>query len=160
MSKRPAGRLELLDDVGYLLARSSGIAVRHTNDALAEVGLRVRQYSVLSAACDTGGISQRALSDFLGLDPSQIVALADELQRRGLVERVPDPRDRRTRLITPTDAGRQVYAQSKAAAEAASERSLAPLTDDERGILRELLRRVVTVTSREPAVASEASSAR
>ncbi|NED99089.1 MarR family winged helix-turn-helix transcriptional regulator [Phytoactinopolyspora halotolerans] len=154
MSQSGDGELHLLDDVGYLLARSSGITVRRTNEALADLGLRVRQYSVLSAACDTGGISQRALSDFLGLDPSQIVALADDLQERGLVERVPDERDRRTRLITPTEAGRQLYAQARAAAEGSSELSLASLTEDERTVLRDLLRRVVTAAVTPVAAAS------
>ena len=75
----------LTDDVGFLLTRASGLAVRATNAALADVGLRVRQYSVLVLADDAqDGISQRDLAEVLGLDPSQVVALVDELAAAGL----------------------------------------------------------------------------
>src|SRR3954453_7944151 len=87
---------DLTDDVGFLLTRASGLVVRATNAALADVGLRVRQYSVLVLADDAAdGISQRDLAEALGLDPSQVVALVDELAGAGLVERRPSPTDRR-----------------------------------------------------------------
>src|SRR3954452_3688256 len=101
----------LNDDVGFLLTRASGLVVRATNAALADVGLRVRQYSVLvvaDAAAD--GISQRDLSEVLGLDPSQVVALVDELAAAGLVERRPSPTDRRGDLGAGTAAARPAAA--------------------------------------------------
>jgi len=85
----------LTEDVGFLLTRASGLVVRATNAALVDVGLRVRQYSVLVLADDTAtGISQRDLAEALGLDPSQVVALVDELAAAGLVERRPSPTGR------------------------------------------------------------------
>src|SRR3954469_8825303 len=93
----------LNDDVGFLLTRASGLVVRATNAALADLGLRVRQYSVLVLADDSAdGISQRALAERLGLDPSQVVPLVDELAAAGLVERRPSPTDRRQRLVAAT----------------------------------------------------------
>ena len=83
---------ELTEDLGFLLARVSGDVVRATNAALAEEGLRVRQYAVLLLACDSRrGASQRAMARILGLDPSQVVTLVDELAQAGLVERRPAP---------------------------------------------------------------------
>src|SRR4051794_41599221 len=98
---------DLTDDVGYLLTRASGLVVRATNAALADVGLRVRQYSVLVLADDAAdGISQRDLAELLGLDPSQVVALVDELAAAGLVERRPSPTDRRAHAgAAPTPGG-------------------------------------------------------
>ena len=59
----------LADDLGFLLSRASGQIVRATNAALAEHGLRVRQYSVLALACESAdGLSQRELATVLGLD--------------------------------------------------------------------------------------------
>src|SRR3954470_9257007 len=96
----------LRDDVGFLLIRASGLVVRATNAALADLGLRVRQYSVLVLADDTAdGISQRDLAEVLGLDPSQVVALVDELARAGLVVRRPSPTDRRAKLVAATAQG-------------------------------------------------------
>ena len=135
--------LELMEDTGFLLSRSSGLAVRTTNAHLTRFGLRVRQFSVLSVACDRDGITQRELAEVLGLDPSQIVALVDELAAAGLVERRPDPRDRRTRLVSATRRGRSVRRRASAAADDGREQYLAPLTPEDRAVLHDLLRRLV-----------------
>jgi DNA-binding MarR family transcriptional regulator len=132
------------DDVGFLLSRAGGLVVRATNEALAGDGLRVRQYSVLAVACEAAeGVSQRDLAEVLGLDPSQVVLLVDELAAVGLVERRPSPVDRRTKLVAATPTGRT--AQRRAARHAAEglERQLAGLTAEEQGTLRGLLARVV-----------------
>lgn len=131
-------------DLGFLLSRASGLVVRASNAALAGEGLRVRQYSVLVLACDAAeGMSQRELASVLGLDPSQVVALVDELAEAGLVERRPDPADRRTRLVVASGAGRR---RREAAAARVAEAALGPLgtlTAEERAMLGELLARVV-----------------
>ena len=131
------------DDLGFLLSRVSGLVVRATNAALTEEGLRVRQYSVLTLACDTaGGLSQRRLAAMLGLDPSQVVALVDELVDAGLVERRPDPSDRRTRLVVATPAGQRKRKSAAVRAAAGVQDPLGPLSADEQAELRALLSRV------------------
>jgi DNA-binding MarR family transcriptional regulator len=134
--------VKLLDDIGFLLSRGSGLAVRATNARLSELGLRVRHYSVLSVACEGGGISQRELSQVLGLDPSQIVALVDDLQDQGLVERQPDPQDRRAKLIEATKQGKVVQRRARREAARARDEYLAGLTDQEQELLLGLLHKV------------------
>ena len=139
---------ELTEDLGFLLARVSGEVVRATNAALAEDGLRVRQYAVLLLACDSRrGVSQRAMARVLGLDPSQVVALVDELAQAGLVERQPAPTDRRAKLVTATDAGCRVRERAAARAAEAVQDALRPLSDDEQEVLRALLSRVAESAS-------------
>jgi DNA-binding MarR family transcriptional regulator len=134
-------------DVGFLLSRASGVVVRATNAALAEYGLRVRQYSVLVLACETeAGISQRELATVLGLDPSQVVLLVDELAEAGLVERRPSDADRRAKLVVATGAGRQAQQAAERAAASAVSASLGRLTEPQREQLRDLLARVVAST--------------
>src|SRR4051794_41569877 len=107
----------LNDDVGFLLTRASGLVVRATNAALADLGLRVRQYSVLVLADDAAeGISQRDLAEVLGLDPSQVVALVDELAAAELVERRPSPTDRRAQLAGGAAQGGPPGGPARAAA--------------------------------------------
>lgn len=135
----------LTDDLGFLLSRASGVVVRATNAALAEHGLRVRHYSVLVLACESAeGLSQRELATVLGLDPSQVVLLVDELAAAGLVERRASEADRRAKLVAATAAGRRVRAAAGAAADAAVEGPLALLGDGERDRLRDMLTRVWT----------------
>ncbi len=139
---------ELTEDLGFLLARVSGEVVRATNAALAAEGLRVRQYSVLLLACDSGGgVSQRAMARVLGLDPSQVVALVDELAQAGLVERHAAPADRRARLVTATAAGHRKRETAAARAADAVAGALRPLSGDEQAALRALLSRVAGVAS-------------
>jgi DNA-binding MarR family transcriptional regulator len=136
---------ELILDLGFLLARASGLVVRSTNAALTPEGMRVRQYSVLSLVCDApGGVSQRELADVLGLDPSQVVALVDELHAEGLVERRVSSADRRAKLVMATADGRRQYRHAAARAARGQQSCLAVLTDDEQETLRDLLRRIVT----------------
>ncbi|MGY1625293.1 MarR family winged helix-turn-helix transcriptional regulator [Geodermatophilus sp. SYSU D00965] len=134
----------LTDDVGFLLSRASGLLVRATNAALAAHGLRVRSYSALLLACDSDdGISQRDLAEALGLDPSQVVLLVDELTEAGLVERRPSASDRRTKLVVATDAGRAVRRQATRATAAAHAGQLGALSGEEQDRLRDLLGRLV-----------------
>ena len=136
-------RTALTDDVGFLLSRASGVVVRATNAALAPHGLRVRSFSVLVLAADSpGGISQRDLAGVLGLDPSQVVLLVDELATAGLVERRPSEVDRRTKLVAATETGRAVRDAAARAADAGVAEQLAGLSAAERDQLRALLSRV------------------
>ena len=137
----------LADDLGFLLSRASGQVVRATNAALAEHGLRVRQYSVLALACEAAdGLSQRELATVLGLDPSQVVLLVDELVAAGLVERQAPEADRRTRLVVATAEGRRVREAARRDADAAVETPLGLLGDAERDRLRDMLTRIWTAT--------------
>src|SRR4051794_5491537 len=135
---------DLTDDVGFLLTRASGLVVRATNAALTDLGLRVRQYSVLVLADDTAdGISQRDLAEVLGLDPSQVVVLVDELAAAGLVERRPSPIDRRAKLVVATAQGVRLRRRADERAATGVQQQLGDLTSDQQEALRGLLVRVV-----------------
>ncbi|WP_324277864.1 MarR family winged helix-turn-helix transcriptional regulator [Blastococcus brunescens] len=136
--------MALTEDLGFLLSRASGLVIRATNAALIESGLRVRAYSVLELACvPPGGWSQRDLAEVLGLDPSQVVQLVDELSSAGLVERLPSPTDRRAKLVAGTPRGRRVLGQAATLATAGQQRQLSCLDEEEQATLRSLLSRVV-----------------
>jgi DNA-binding MarR family transcriptional regulator len=133
---------ELAEEIEFLTARARSVGIARANAALASLNLKVRSYSVLSLACSGRDPSQRELADFLSLDPSQIVALVDDLERRGLVTRETDPRDRRAKGIAATAAGRRLYSAAKKIVRSAEDRSLSGLSLPEREQLRALLRRV------------------
>lgn len=99
----------LAQDLGFLLSRASGVFAKTASEALAPLGLRVRSYSVLAfAGEEKAGVTQRRLAELIGLDPSQVVALVDELESSGLVKRVTDPNDRRSKLVSATAKGNRV----------------------------------------------------
>ena len=137
----------LADDLGFLLSRASGQVVRATNAALAEHGLRVRRYRSWRWPPEAAdGLSQRELATVLGLDPSQVVLLVDELVAAGLVERQAPEADRRTRLVVATHEGCRVREAARRDADAAVETPLSLLGDAERDRLRDMLTRIWTAT--------------
>lgn len=100
------------ENLAFLLIRAGAQAAAQDTRALAKHGLKVRQYAVLSTAC-TEPRTQKELSDFLMLNPSQVVALVDALEERGLVERVAAPADRRAKIVVGTARGRRLFDKAR-----------------------------------------------
>lgn len=129
-------------DVSFLMARANAISISLANARLADHGLRVRSYSVLSLACDDGRPSQKEIADLLRLDPSQVVNLIDQLQDLGYVERVPDARDRRSNVLTATQSGREAHDRARVDVRRAEEDLLSSLTAAERETIAQVLHRL------------------
>lgn len=142
----PASRSErmrdstLTEDLSFLLARANALSLAAGNAALAGHGLRVRSYSVLALAAGDTRPSQRDLAAFLRLDPSQVVALVDDLQNRGLVRREADPTDRRTNDVVATAAGQALLASAQRDVRKAELDLHDELTPQQRDTLAELLK--------------------
>jgi DNA-binding MarR family transcriptional regulator len=132
----------LATEIEFLNARARSIGSAIANDLLQEFGLRVRSYSVLALACSGFGPTQRQLAEFLRLDPSQIVALVDELESAGFVRREPDPTDRRSKIIVATTAGERLYSRAAEATRRAEDLALTALTSAERDQLRALMTKI------------------
>ena len=111
-------------------------------ERLEPFGLTPRAWGVLSTLMESGPLTQIDLATTLSIDRTAMVYLLDELEGRGLVERVRNPDDRRSFLIHLTDTGRQT--QKKAARELAgqTEKLLEPLDAAERRQLVDLLAKV------------------
>ncbi|MBA3277387.1 MAG: MarR family transcriptional regulator, partial [Geodermatophilaceae bacterium] len=67
--------------------------------ALAPYGIHPRKFAVLRALSSAAGQSQQQLSQALHIPASRLVALVDDLEERGLLERRRRPSDRRTRFL-------------------------------------------------------------
>lgn len=133
----------LAQEVAFLTARARVRGNALANELLSDLDLKVRPFAVLAMACSGTNPSQRELGDFLDLDPSQVVALVDALEERGVLQREPDPRDRRSKILTATEAGRELYARAAERTRAAEAQTLQGLTATERDQLRELLTKIV-----------------
>jgi DNA-binding MarR family transcriptional regulator len=132
----------LTREIEFLAARARAIGTATANQHLAPLDLRVRAYSVLALACSGENPSQRELAAFLSLDASQIVALVDDLEQRGLVARIVGAQDRRSKSITATDEGQRLFTKARSAVQKAEDESLAGLDAHEKETLRVLLTRI------------------
>ena len=68
---------------------------------------------VLYVLADTGPLRVSALAERLGTDPSTTSRQTGELVKRHLLQKLPDPDDRRASLLAVTDAGHEVVATMK-----------------------------------------------
>ncbi|MCX4810821.1 MarR family transcriptional regulator [Streptomyces sp. NBC_01239] len=101
-------------------------------------GAQARLLSLLSLE----PLPMRKLARKLKCEPSNVTGIVDRLETRGLVERRPDPSDRRVKLAAATEEGRQVARSLRESLRFARE-PLAGLSDEERLALRGLLRRML-----------------
>jgi DNA-binding MarR family transcriptional regulator len=110
--------------------------------ALAPLDVTPRQFATMRGLAQRDGQSQRELSEGLHIPPSRLVALLDDLEEQGLVERQPHSTDRRTRCIHLTEQGHSLLAELLDVAAAHERRILAGLTTAERRTLDSLLGRI------------------
>jgi MarR family transcriptional regulator, lower aerobic nicotinate degradation pathway regulator len=118
-------------------------ANRLVGEALAEAGIRRHHYSLLAALDEFGPASQADLSRRTAIDRSDMVAAVNELATKGLVERTPDPADRRRNVVTLTATGRRRLRKLDDVLSAAQDQLLAPLSSKERTHLVALLTQLV-----------------
>jgi DNA-binding MarR family transcriptional regulator len=107
--------------------------------AVADVPGGPRGYQVLVAITTEEPTSQLALANRLGIDKTAITYVIDALEKYALVERRPDPRDRRIRQVHPTDAGRKLLGTARVALRTVEIALMGGLSADEQTQLRQLL---------------------
>ena len=115
---------------------------RLVTDGLAKVDARRWHYAVLASLEEFGPGSQATLSRRTGIYRSDMVGVLNELAERHLVERAPDPGDRRRNVITITAQGRRQLGRLDKVLDDLHEELLAPLLPAEREQLMELLTRL------------------
>ncbi|MGA5565068.1 MarR family winged helix-turn-helix transcriptional regulator [Streptomyces platensis] len=132
--RRRASRL-----LSQLTARSD----RLINEGLARADSRKWHYAVLASLVEYGPGSQATLSRRTGIYRSDMVGVLNELAERGLVERVPDPDDRRRNIITISARGRRRLPRLDKVLDDLHDELLAPLSPAERDQLVQLLTRLL-----------------
>ncbi len=100
------------------------------------------------------GVSMGEMARGLGVDPSYITALVDDLDERGLASREPNPVDRRVKIIVLTAAGRKLAEEIQAVL-SVPPASFSALTKTELRTLRDLLDKVIAA---DPGISGGTSS--
>ena len=134
---------ERTSELSELLMRVSRAQRRRWRDALAPWDLSPHQARALAVVCERDGVRLSDLAEALRIAPRSATEVADGLQERGLVERTPDPGDRRAVILRPTDEGRRIRAEIGAARAADSSELFARLSPDDRAALARILRSLV-----------------
>ncbi|GFE20977.1 MarR family winged helix-turn-helix transcriptional regulator [Streptomyces nigrescens] len=126
----------------WLLGRAAARGHRLVADALAAEGMRMMHHAVLSAVAELGPVSQAELGRTLAIDPKDMVAIVNDLQKDGLVTRTPDPNDRRKNAVEISADGRRRLRRTQQLGDEANAELTATLTPAEREQLIALLTRI------------------
>jgi DNA-binding MarR family transcriptional regulator len=128
--------------VGFLLSQIGFQGSRRFAERLEPLDLNPRTFALLRHIEAVEGEPQHALAEALRVPPSRMVALLDDLEERGLVERRPHPSDRRARSLYLTRAGRRLLEKAKKVAAEHEAELCADLSAAERKQLIALLNRI------------------
>ena len=112
----------------FLLSQVGAHASAAFAERLAPLNLAPPHAGILWVIREADGLSQQALGDKLGMFPSRLVLLLDELEQRGLIERRDNPADRRSYALYLTKAGLESWATIVRIGASSTMRSAPPST--------------------------------
>jgi DNA-binding MarR family transcriptional regulator len=133
------------DRLVFVLARHGQVINARLRQALVGCGFSPRHGAVLMRLAAAGPTSQQSLLEALAVDASALVAVLNDLEGGGLVERRRDPSDRRRHIVEITTLGRQKLDVVDTAVVEVEREAFAGLTADEVSHLHALLLRVGTL---------------
>ena len=141
---------EVAEFAGQLLFRLWRASHTHTAAALESIGLTPPLFAILNYLRSRKGAIQQQIGSAMGIDPSTMVALVDQLERAGLAQRRPHPTDRRAREVVLTPKGRRTLKRARDLAAEVESTVLQGLTPSERDQLLALLRKAFAAAPAQP----------
>jgi DNA-binding MarR family transcriptional regulator len=131
--------LALEADLGQALAALLRRYLDGAREATDELPGGTRGYQVLVNATAANCSNQATLAQQLGIDRTVMTYLVDDLEKAGLVERRPDPADRRARQVLRTTAGEAALTEAGLRIRAVEDHVLGGLADADAQTFRRLL---------------------
>ena len=144
MATRPSTDPEVAEFAGQLFFRLWRASHTRVAEALESVGLTPALFGLLNVLGAREGAIQQELGSAMGVDPSTMVSLIDQLEAAGLAKRRPHPTDRRAREVVITPKGRRALERGRQMANQVEDEVLRGLSATERRELLSLLRRALS----------------
>ena len=116
---------------------------RQSDAAFSPFALTANQFVLLALLDERDGVPQRDLVQRASSDPNTIRPMLTSLQKKGFVDRDPDPNDGRVSLVRITRIGRRAFKRARSETEAFRERLCSKLDNHERKVLVRMLGEVV-----------------
>ena len=132
---------QVAEFAGQLFFRLWRASHTQTSAALQTIGLTPPLFAVLNYLNAHEGAIQQQIGSAMGIDPSTMVSLVDQLEHAELAKRRPHPRDRRAREVVITAAGRRTLERGRELAGEVEGAVLQGLSSAERRQLITLLRK-------------------
>jgi DNA-binding MarR family transcriptional regulator len=142
--------IEIAEFAGQLFFRLWRASHTQTAAALQTIGLTPPLFAVLNYLQANEGAIQQRIGSAMGIDPSTMVALVDQLERAGLAKRRPHAQDRRAREVLITSKGRRALERARELAQKVEGDVLRGLSATERRQLVALLRKAFAAAPAQP----------
>ncbi len=156
MSAMPEPRsTDVAEFAGQLFFRLWRASHIRTAAALESIGLTPALFAVLNYVRANEGSIQQQIGDVMGIDPSTMVSLVDQLEGAGLAKRRPHAQDRRAREVLITPRGRESLKRARRLAGEVERNVLQGLSAAERRQLVALLRKAFAAAPAQPLWSSE-----
>jgi DNA-binding MarR family transcriptional regulator len=146
----PSTDTEVAEFAGQLFFRLWRASHTRTAEALESLDLTPALFGLLNVLGARKGANQQEIGSAMGIDPSTMVSLIDQLESAGLAERRPHPTDRRAREVAITPKGRRLLERARRMAFQVEDEVLRGLTAAERRELLSLLRRALSSAPPQP----------
>jgi DNA-binding MarR family transcriptional regulator len=146
---------EVAEFAGQLFFRLWRASHTRTADALDSIGLNPARFALLNVLGARDGAIQQQLSSDMGIDPSAMVKLIDELEGAGLAERRRRPNDRRAWEVVITAKGRRALERARRLVAQVEDEVLGGLSATDRRQLLALMRRALASAPPQPPWSSE-----
>lgn len=138
--------------LGFLIHDAARLLRRRFDQEARHLDMTSAQLQIVGRLAFNEGISQAQLAGLLDMEPITVSRHVDRMEAAGLVERAPDPQDRRVRLLNLTDKGRALLPRMRKLALAIMDEAQDGLSERERETLLNCLERVVGNLARKPSV--------
>ncbi len=102
-NKQPSRAIE--ENLSDLVRQHNSAVLRHVAATARRMGLEASELAALEHLQAAGAMTHKRLGEWLSMTPGAITAMIDRLERRGYVERIPNPQDRRSALVRITKRG-------------------------------------------------------
>jgi DNA-binding MarR family transcriptional regulator len=155
MPPDPSAEIEVAEFAGQLFFRLWRASHAQTAAALQSIGLTPALFAVLNYLQAHEGAIQQQIGSAMGIDPSTMVSLVDQLESAGLAKRRFHPKDRRAREVLITPEGRRTLKRARELAEEVEGDVLQGLSPAERRQLVTLLRKAFVAAPPQPPWSSE-----
>jgi DNA-binding MarR family transcriptional regulator len=136
--------------IGYVLRRAQLAVFQDFEHAYAEFAIRPAQYAVLTVIEHNPGLKQTEVGAALGFKRANFVAMCDELETRGLIERRVQATDRRSYALHLTRKGKTLIARLHEVNEAHEARLIAEIGEEGHEQLLAMLSRLAALASGHP----------
>ena len=146
---------ESAEFAGQLLFRLWRASHTRIANGLESIGRTPASFGVLNVLGARKGAIQQEVGSAMGIDPSTMVSLIDQLEAAGLAKRRPHPTDRRAREVVITPKGRRLLERGRRMALQVEDEVLGGLTAKERREMLRLLRRALESGPAQPLWSSE-----